>query len=495
MMSKKKPNRFQIENSTLDNLVPKEHLVRKIDNAIDFSFIYDEVSDLYSDIGAPSVDPVVLIKIVMIQYLFGIPSMRQTIKEIEVNVAYRWFIGYSFSEKIPHFSTFSKNYVRKFRYSDVFSNIFSKILEEAMNLGYVNTTEVFVDSTHIKAAANKKKYDKVTVNVEAKKYQEELEEEINKDRSNHGKKSLKKSNTVKTKEIVKSKTDPESGMFFKDEKEKNFAYKAHTACDNNNFVLDFFVSAGNVHDSVGFIDLYSNLKERFSDTITTMALDAGYVTPHICKTLFSNNILPAMPYKRPMTKKGFFKKYEYVYDEENDCYICPNNKLLKYSTTDKDGYKLYKSKSYECKTCPLLKQCTHSKDYQKVVLRHVWEEYVEEANHLRHNEYIKQVYSRRKETIERVFADGKERHGMRYTRLKSLAKINMEVTLIFACMNLKKLANKKWMVELVPSSPFISRVVIPYYTKFRILRDYICKKEIFYNLENLFCLQSDINIY
>ena len=98
-------NNFRNEEQyiTIDSLVPKNHLVRKIENAINFEFIYDEVKDLYSPLGAPSIDPVVLIKIVLIQYLFGIPSMRQTIKDIEVNVAYRWFLGYSLTEKIPHF--------------------------------------------------------------------------------------------------------------------------------------------------------------------------------------------------------------------------------------------------------------------------------------------------------------------------------------------------------------------------------------------------------
>ena len=97
--------RTQISLVSLDELVPKDHLVRKIDRAIDFSFIYDLVEDLYSeDNGRPSIDPVVLIKIALIQCLFGIRSMRQTTKEIETNVAYRWFIGYDFTQPIPHFS-------------------------------------------------------------------------------------------------------------------------------------------------------------------------------------------------------------------------------------------------------------------------------------------------------------------------------------------------------------------------------------------------------
>ena len=101
--------RTQIQLVCIDDLVPKEHLLRTIDKAIDWSFIYDLVKDTYSaDTGRPSIDPVTLIKIPFIQYLYGIKSMRQTIKDIEVNVAYRWFLGLELDEKVPHFSTFGK---------------------------------------------------------------------------------------------------------------------------------------------------------------------------------------------------------------------------------------------------------------------------------------------------------------------------------------------------------------------------------------------------
>lgn len=187
-------NRYQIEMNAIEDLVPKEHLLRKIEKAIDFNFIYDEVKELYSkDIGRPSIDPVVLIKIILIQYLYGISSMRQTIKELEVNIAYRWFIGYSMSEKIPHFSTFSKNYERRFRDSNLFNNIFAKILQEADKHNYIHPEQVFIDATHVKASANKKKYVKEEKVIEAKRYQEQLDKEIAIDRESHGKKPLKPS--------------------------------------------------------------------------------------------------------------------------------------------------------------------------------------------------------------------------------------------------------------------------------------------------------------
>ncbi|MGK0578019.1 transposase, partial [Macrococcus capreoli] len=103
------------------------------------------------DNGRPSIDPVILVKIILIQKLFGIKSMRQTIKEIETNVAYRWYLGYSFQDKIPHFTTFGKNYIRRFSDNTLFEEIFEHILQLAMQHKLIDTSALFIDSTHIKA--------------------------------------------------------------------------------------------------------------------------------------------------------------------------------------------------------------------------------------------------------------------------------------------------------------------------------------------------------
>ena len=142
----------------IDDLVPQDHLLRIIDRAIDWSFIYDLVRDKYSaETERPSIDPVTLIKIPLIQYLYGIKSMRQTIKEIEVNMAYRWFLGLELYDPVAHFSTFGKNYTRRFKDTDLFEQIFQHILEECYRFKLVDPTEVFVDATHVKARANNKK--------------------------------------------------------------------------------------------------------------------------------------------------------------------------------------------------------------------------------------------------------------------------------------------------------------------------------------------------
>ena len=189
--------REQMMMFSMDDMVPKDHMLRKIDRAIDWNFIYDLVEDKYcADNGRPSMDPVMLIKIPFIQYLYGIKSMRQTIKEIEVNVAYRWFLGLDMLDPVPHFSTFGKNYTRRFKDTELFEQIFSHILEQCMKFHLVDTSTVFVDSTHVKACANSKKMRKRIASQEALWYEEELKKEINEDRKNHGKKPLKEKRMI-----------------------------------------------------------------------------------------------------------------------------------------------------------------------------------------------------------------------------------------------------------------------------------------------------------
>lgn len=174
---------------TIDTLVPNNHLVRKLDKAINLDFIYDEVRDLYSPRGRSSIDPVVLFKLIIIQNIFGIKSMRKTIEEINVNLAYRWYLNYDIDETVPHFGTFSKNYIRRFKDTDIFTNIFDKILQQAINRGFVDTTKVFIDGTHIKANANSKKLENKLTIKRKNEYIQLLDQEIEKHREKNGKKN------------------------------------------------------------------------------------------------------------------------------------------------------------------------------------------------------------------------------------------------------------------------------------------------------------------
>lgn len=130
-------------------------------------------------------------------------------------------------------------------------------------------------------------------------------------------------------------------------------------------------------------------------------------------------------------------------------YICPNEKDLHYKTTNREGYRVYESNPKDCEGCPFLSQCTQSKKHVKTITRHVWESDREEADYIRQTDEWKIVYPQRKETIERVFADAKENHGMRFTRLKGLVKNQHESLIIFSCHNLKKLGLCKRRMGLI----------------------------------------------
>ena len=457
MLKKEMEQRQAIEMLCTDMLVPKDHLLRKIDAAVDFTYIYSLVEDLYcEDNGRPSCDPVVLFKLVLIQHLFGIRSLRQTMRDVEVNVAYRWFLGYTMSQQLPHFATISYAFRHRFT-ADVIEAVFRWVLEEVACAGYLSPEVVFVDGTHIKANANMKKQVKKQIPKAARHYQEQLMEEVDADRKDHGKKPLKKDNNGGTpsakseeKTITESTTDPDCGVFHKGEHQKCFAYEAHTVCEKRGYVLEVEVTPGNVHDSVAFDTVFERLVEHYPE-VEVVTADAGYKTPWICKQVIDSGRIPSLPYKRPMTKKGNLPWYEYVYDEYYDCVLCPQYKVLEYATTNRDGYREYKSKGYICKNCPVRKQCTQNKQCVKTVTRHIWHDYLEQAEDIRHSPLGKATYALRSQTIERVFADAKEKHAMRYTPYRGLPAVTAWVKLKFTALNLKKLAIHKWMSLLVSS--------------------------------------------
>jgi transposase len=429
-------------------MVPREHLLRKIDNAVDFTHIYDFVDHLYCENnGRPGVDPVVLFKMVLIQHLYGIRSLRQTVKEIEMNIAYRWFLGYRLSESIPHFATVSVNFKHRYT-SQTVELVFRWILSEAQKAGYLSPEAVFVDATHIKANANLNKKIKQAIPEAARVYDKQLRDEIDADREEHGKPPLDGDGSeARERTVTVSTTDPESGLFHKGEHKKCFAYGAHTVCDKHNFILGVEVTPGNVHDSVVFDAVYDTVTEAFPQ-VQVVTADAGYKTPWICKRILDDGRIPSLPYRRPMTKEGNHPWYEYVYDEYYDCILCPQYQPLAYCTTNRDGYREYKSKPYRCKDCPTRAQCTLSRNYQKTVTRHIWHDYLEQAEDIRHSPLGRETYSLRSQTIERVFADAKEKHAMRFTYYRGLDQVTKWVKLKYAAMNLKKLATWRFRLSM-----------------------------------------------
>lgn len=442
----KKPGFEQtaIEMVTLDQLVPKDHLLRKIEAAIDFSFIHELVAGLYCpDNGRPPLDPTLMFKALFIGYLFGVRSERQLVREIEVNVAYRWFLRLRLTEPVFDASTLSQNRRRRFTDESVAQEIFDRIVEQAIAKGLVSGKVLYTDSTHLRASANKNKFDKEMVAKSRADYWDALDAAIDEDRAAHGKKPLKpKEREPQVVETKVSRTDPESGYMVRDGKPKGFFYLDHRTVDGRfGIVTDSFATPANVHDSIVYLTRLDRQRKRFDFNVRAVGLDAGYATAGIAKGLEDREVFGVTGYRNPTPPKpGMMRKSAYRYDAEADVYRCPQGKALDYATTDRTGYRHYTSGPEQCRVCPLLSSCTGNAKAERLITRHVWQDARERVDAHRLTPYGKFVYKRRKETVERSFADAKQLFGHRYARFRGLLRVRWQCLMAAAAQNMKKIA-------------------------------------------------------
>ncbi len=435
-MMKKQDKQQDLIMTTLDQLVPEDSIYRLIDKYVDFEFIYEIVEPLYSNIGRGSIDPLNIFKIELINILEGYNSFRKTCRKVNVDVEYRWFLNLPFSENAPDHSTLSKVYERKFSETGVYEAIFLSIMDQIKALNLLNTKNVYIDGTHIKACANKRLYDTIEVDKPENVWHDEILELVNESRRNDGMKEFEHLEPEKTKTIKVSKIDPDCGYYVKGEKEKQMAYVAQVVCDENGYALDCEVVPGNVHDSQSCKGIIARVLTNYE--VEALAADAGYKTGPIADSVISRGALFFTAYKRPMTKPGFFKSYEFVYDEYFNQILCPNNKILNYKRTGRNSYKIYESDESDCSNCEFKYKCTSSN--KKQVLLSVFHDVLDDVEDMRHSDRGREVYKLRKEKIERLFADWKEKYGMRYLRLRGKERVRNHILLSLTCMNIKKMA-------------------------------------------------------
>lgn len=161
---------------TIEDLIPSDHLLRQIESAVDFTFIYDEVADLYcKNNGRPGIDPVILIKYLLIGYLYGIESERRTEREVQFNMAYRWFLGLNITGRVPDHSTISQNRRRRFNGESLYRRLFERVLLVCMEQGLVEGKLILTDATHVKANTSRRSEYTIQVERETAWYMERLD--------------------------------------------------------------------------------------------------------------------------------------------------------------------------------------------------------------------------------------------------------------------------------------------------------------------------------
>lgn len=471
---------LQYELVCMEALVPKDHLLRQIQAHIDFSFITEKVKDLYHPSqGRPPIHPVRLFKMLLIGYLFDVRSERRLEKEIEVNIAYRWFLGLSFEDSVPHHSTISWNRQHRFKGTTVFQDVFDEVVRLAMNLNMVAGRLQFTDSTHIRANASNNKYKNQEQVKPASVYLEELEKAVTEDRLAHGKEPLPPQKTESIENNKVSTTDPESGYMSRKGKPEGFFYLEHRTIDAKfNIITDSYVTAGDVNDSTVYIDRFEHQLSTFGwgTTMEAVALDSGYMSHYICKKLEDKQIRGAIAPRKIPTVKGIFSKNEFHYDANTDTYRCPANETLKYTTTGRDGKKTYDSDMKICAKCPLLNQCTTSKTHQRSISRHVWAEHKEKVTNYTKSSVGQIVYAKRKETIERSFAESKELYGLRRCRLRTRAGVQEQTLMTSVAQNLKRiarhLAKQKGVLcsSIIHCKNAIYVAIYPYWKNIRLMK-------------------------
>ena len=266
MLKKPFSPQMALEIVTLEGLVPPGHLLRKIEAVIDFSFIHELVAGLYCpDNGRPPLDPTLMFKALFLGYLFGIRSERQLVREIEVNVAYRWFLGLRLTDQVFDASTLSQNRRRRYQDSTVAQAIFDRIVEQAIAHGLVDGTVLYTDSTHLKANANKNRYDKAVIAKSRADYWDDLDAAIDEDRAAHGKPPLKPKNRQPAEKETKiSRTDPQSGYMVREGKPTGFFYLDHRTVDGRHAIItDTYTTPANVHDSIVYLGRLDRQRARF----------------------------------------------------------------------------------------------------------------------------------------------------------------------------------------------------------------------------------------
>ena len=426
---------------TLDELMPHEHFLRDLDRCVDFNFIYDKVEALYSNTGRPSVDPVMLIKMMLIGYLYGIESERRLEQEVRVNIAYRWFLGIEFDEPVPDHYTISQLRRRKFSGTTIFQDIFDEIVRKCMEEGLVTGKLLLTDSTHIRANARNDLREVIEVPDTPSEYMQKLDREA-------FEMGLIKEPVVypkKTKSITKSITDPDSGLLNRPGKPNAFCYLNHQTTDaENGIITDVFVTPANVNDCSPHTERLEHQIDKFGFETESVCADAGYDNAEVYDAMLKRNIKTYIPRRqKPVVNCNYeedFNPGNFQYDSNKNVYICPAGKELHYrSYLKQKGYKRYVAKKKDCMSCPYKEQCIGKSNNPRKIERNMHEEARrEQAKNNGTTEYY-EAMRLRKIWCEGNFSHQKERHNLKRTFKRGIEKITEQCLLSACALNLKRL--------------------------------------------------------
>jgi len=449
----RKSGQLQMVMIDMESFVPEKHLLREINRHIDFEFIYDATAPYYSKIGRPSVDPVCMMKMLLVGYLYGVKSERRLVEEVTLNIGYRWFCGFELTDKIPDHSLFSQNRRRRFTDSSIFNEIFNHVVRECVRQGIVSGENVVSDGSFIPANVSASSIEETERVIEKStvRYMEELDEEL------RGQPGYKEPTpTPEKKTIVKSITDTECG-YISQENKKGLGYLTEMTVETGSgIVLGVDCYPANQRESSIILEHIGRIKRETGVSIDKLGLDAGYDVGAVHRGL---EILGVTGYVSCIEFSGDVVKRGLSYHAESDYFECESGKRLDfiklvYKKSTQNYYRLYRMAKCDrklCQSCEKWGHCAFSFGDSRINVSAFYPSF-----HRNRTRYETPAYKAMKRLrgiwAEGTFAVLKREHNLAKATKRGLQRVKEECLLSALALNLKRIVKALNKPQTVPEA-------------------------------------------
>ena len=418
-----------------EDQVPENHLLRLLDRHISFDFVREKLKNSYSDMGRPSIDPELLLRILLIGYLYGVTSERKLVEELQMHLAWRWFTGLSFDQEIPHHSTFSKNRHGRFLESNLFQELFEAIVDRCMEAGLVEGEHLSVDGSFLLANASRLSRipreqlpEAAHVKRTVREYLADLEQENPVEEPAHQQDQV-------------STTDPDSTYATKGKGAAELGYFNNYLIDNRSCViLGVQATAARLsQESAAAREMITRSAERRGCFPQSVAADTTYGNGELLAWLEERNITPYIRVKEsPAPKTNLYAIEKFTYDPKTNSYQCPEGKQLTYlGVNPRNRNHIYRATRKRCRECSHKSQCTTG-HYRQLAI-HIHEPSRQRARE-RATVPAFAAAQRQRRKVEALFAELKNQIGLRRVRLRRMKHIREQFFLAATAQNLKRLA-------------------------------------------------------
>jgi transposase len=419
----------------LEDHVPETHLLRLIEKHISFEFVRRQLKDSYSETGRPSVDPELLLRILLIGYLYGITSERKLVEELRMHLAWRWFTGLGFDQEIPHHSTFSKNRHGRFQESRLFEELFGQIVLQCVEGGLVQGQHLSVDGSFVEANASKQSRipreqlaEVALVNHTVRQYLVELEQQ------NPVEEPVHKQEQVST-------TDPDSTYATKGGTPARLGYYDNYLVDNHSCVIVGVqaTAARMSQETVAAQDMLARFAQWQGREPESVAADTTYGNGEFLQWLADRNVTAYMRTRDSALRKNNpgYGPERFTYQPASNTYRCPAGEQLNYVGLNvRNRAHAYIGSAKRCGACSQKTQCTTGR--YKYLAIHMHESVRQRARELAQTPEFAQAQRQRKK-VEALFAELKNQIGLRRLRLRRLKFVREQFLLAAAAQNIKRL--------------------------------------------------------